>query len=232
MPDGHGACKEMVLGKVRVWDLPTRLFHWLLVALVVALVVSGEIGGSAMDWHMRLGCVVLSLLLFRVAWGFVGGHWSRFASFVALPSTVIEYVRTGGTPVQSVGHNPLGALSVLALLGLLLLQTTSGLFSDDEIAAAGPLTHWASSTWVRLATTYHTKIGKVLLIVFVQLHIAAIFYYRISNGVNLVRPMVTGDKDLDVEVRPSQDHVRSRLLALFVWMVCGAVVTALVMESA
>lgn len=232
MPVGYATRKEMVLGKVRVWDLPTRLFHWLLVALVVALVVSGEIGGAAMDWHMRFGYVVLSLLLFRVVWGFVGGHWSRFRSFVATPRTVIQYVQTGGTPLQSIGHNPLGALSVLGLLGLLLLQVASGLFSDDEIATAGPLAHWASSAWVSLATTYHTKIGKVLLIVLVQLHIAAILYYRLRKGENLVKPMVTGDKDLEFETPASQDHGRSRLLALVVWMVCGAVVAALVMGSA
>lgn len=217
------------MGKVRVWDLPTRLFHWLLVGLVVALVVSGQIGGAAMDWHMRFGYAVLSLLLFRLIWGLVGGHWSRFASFVSAPRTIVDYVRTGGTPLQSVGHNPLGSLSVLALLGLLLLQAGSGLFSDDEIATAGPLTHLASGAWVSMATFYHTKIGKVLLIVLVQLHIAAILYYRLRKGENLVKPMIDGDKDLEFVAPVSADDVRARLFALAIWGVCAAVVAAVVL---
>ena len=101
--------------KVRVWDLPTRVFHWTLAACVIALVATGQIGGSAMDWHFRFGYAVLTLLLFRLAWGFVGGHWSRFSSFLYAPSTVLRYLRGQGGPELSAGHNPLGAGSVFAL---------------------------------------------------------------------------------------------------------------------
>lgn len=221
----------MVLGTVRVWDLPTRLFHWLLVALVVALVVSSEIGGAAMDWHMRSGYAMLSLIFFRLVWGVIGGYWSRFVNFVSTPKTIAKYLRTGGTPLQSVGHNPIGAVSVLALLGLLLLQAVTGLFCDDEIATAGPLTHWLSSSWVRLASTYHTKIGKLLLMSLVILHVAAILFYRWRKGQDLVRPMLTGDKEVVDPVPSSQDNVRVRLLALGIWMVCLSVVLAVVFSS-
>lgn len=221
----------MILATVRVWDLPTRLFHWLLVALVVGLVVSSEIGGAAMDWHMRSGYVVLSLIFFRVVWGFVGGFWSRFVNFVSTPMTIVKYLHTGGTPLQSVGHNPLGAVSVLALLGLLLLQAVTGLFCDDEIATAGPLAHWVSSSWVRLASTYHAKIGKLLLMFFVMLHIAAILFYRWRKGQDLVTPMLTGDKEIADWVPSSQDNVRVRLLALCIWIVCLSVVLAVVFSS-
>src|ERR1035437_10986618 len=119
--------------RIRGWDLPPRLFHWALVLCFAASIVTGTIGGSAMAWHFRSGCLVLSLLLFRLVWGFIGGRWSRFASFVHRPATVLAYIRGQGLPDHSVGHNPLGAGSVLALLSFLLLQVASGSFSDDEI---------------------------------------------------------------------------------------------------
>ena len=95
--------------KVRIWDLPTRVFHWLLVLCVVGLVASGQIGGSAMQWHLRLGYAVLDLLLFRLVWGFVGGRWSRFAVFVRSPRVVLRYLRGQGTPDMEAGHNPMAA---------------------------------------------------------------------------------------------------------------------------
>ena len=125
---------------VRIWDLPTRLFHWALAACIVGLVVSAKLGGNAMVWHFRLGHAVLALLLFRLVWGLVGGHWSRFAVFWVSPARLLRYVRGQVLPQDTAGHNPLGALSVFALLGAVALQVGTGLFSDDEIAFAGPLT--------------------------------------------------------------------------------------------
>ena len=101
------------MNRVRVWDLPTRVFHWSLVFFFAGLVLTGEVGGQAMVWHFRFGYSVLSLLLFRLIWGFVGGRWSRFSAFIAGPATILRYARGEGTAQQSVGHNPLGALSVL-----------------------------------------------------------------------------------------------------------------------
>lgn len=216
------------MNKVRVWDLPTRVFHWSLVLCFVGLVVTGEIGDGAMVWHFRLGYTVLSLLLFRLVWGFVGGHWSRFSAFVVGPGTILRYVQGQGTPRQSVGHNPLGSLSVLALLVFALLQVAAGLFSDDEIATSGPLVKMASSTWVGYATYYHTKIGKIVLIVLVQLHIAAMIFYRVKRNENLVLPMLKGDKVLPEPFENARDDAKSRAAALVVFGLCAGLVAALV----
>ncbi len=212
---------------VRVWDLPTRIFHWALVLCVVGLVITGEISGDAMVWHFRLGYAVLTLLLFRVAWGFIGGHWSRFGSFVVSPSTVWAYIRGHRLPEHAVGHNPLGALSVLGLLFMTLAQVTAGLMSDDEIATAGPLASKVPGAWVSTATYLHTEVTKVILIVLVLLHVAAILWYRFKKGQNLVQPMVTGDKELEGSFMASRDTVGSRLLALCTLAICGAAVAAL-----
>jgi cytochrome b len=91
---------------VRVWDLPTRLFHWLLVASVLALVTTAQIGGAAMAWHFRFGYTVLSLLMFRIVWGLVGGRWSRFKAFLYSPATVLRYIKGQSEPEHSIGHNP------------------------------------------------------------------------------------------------------------------------------
>jgi cytochrome b len=210
--------------KTRVWDLPTRIFHWALVLCIVGLVVSGELGADAMPWHQRLGFAVLSLLLFRLVWGFIGGRWSRFSSFVHGPATVLSYLKGQGRPELSVGHNPLGAGSVLALLGFLLLQVASGSFSDDEIAFTGPLAKFVSGSVVGLASKYHSEIGKTILIVLVLLHVAAIVFYRVKKKENLVPAMLTGDKELATAVEPSRDDAQTRLLALVVLALCSGLV--------
>lgn len=217
-----------MMNRVRVWDLPTRVFHWCTVLCFCILLGTGIWGVGAMVWHVRIGLVLLSLLLFRLVWGFVGGHWSRFSSFVVGPRGIWRYVVGQGTSRQSVGHNPLGSLSVLAMLVFMLLQVTAGLFSDDEIATSGPLASLASSTWVHYATDFHTKIGKVILIVLVQLHIAAVIFYRLRQGTNLVRPMLNGDKVLDETFESARDDATSRALALVILCLCGGLVIGLI----
>jgi len=199
---------------VRVWDLPTRVFHWALVACVVGLLITAQVGGAAMQWHFRLGYSVLCLLLFRFIWGVIGGHWSRFGSFVHGPRTLLDYLRGRLTQRMDIGHNPLGALSVLAMLGFLLMQVSSGLMSDDEISAAGPLTRWVSSEWVGWATFYHRNIGKWVLLTLVALHLCAIAFYGVAKHENLVRPMLTGNKMLTEAYPSSNDGARQRLLAV------------------
>ena len=211
---------------VRVWDLPTRVFHWLLLACVAALVVSAQIGGSAMDWHFRFGYAVASLLLFRLIWGVVGGKWSRFATFLYSPATIIRYLKGQRQPAHAIGHNPLGALSVFALLGILLLQVASGLISDDEIAATGPLVKFVSGTVAGKATFYHAEVGAVIIFTLIALHIGAIFFYRFKKGENLVRPMILGDKETTVVAAGSRDDAWSRLLALSLFSGCAALVVA------
>lgn len=213
---------------VRVWDLPTRLFHWALVACVIGLVVTGNVGGNAMYWHGRLGYAVLTLLLFRLVWGVVGGHWSRFAHFVRGPATVLDYLRGRGRPEHGVGHNPLGALSVLAFLLVLLAQVASGLMADDEIAFTGPLTALVSGDWVAEATRYHKNVGKILLIALIALHLLAIAFYRLARRQTLVGPMLHGDKQLPHPAPSSADNRHTRARALVVLALCAAAVYGLV----
>ncbi len=209
------------LNKVRVWDLPTRVFHWALALCVMGLAVSGLMGGNAMVWHFRFGYAVLSLLLFRVVWGLVGGRWSRFGAFIYAPQSVINYLKGRGKPEHSVGHSPIGAGSVFAILGILLAQVGTGLFSDDEIAASGPLTRFVSNAMVGLATNYHKNIGKWLLLALVALHIGAILFYLWRKH-NLVKAMLHGDKELVVAVSGSRDDALSRAGAMLVFALCAA----------
>jgi cytochrome b len=211
------------LNKVRVWDLPTRIFHWALVAGVLGLAISGTIGGNAMIWHFRFGYAVLTLLLFRIVWGLVGGRWSRFGAFIYSPQSVYNYLKGRGKAEHSVGHSPIGAGSVFAMLGILLAQVGSGLLSDDEIAFAGPLTRFVSNATVSLATNYHKNIGKWIVLALVLLHIAAIVFYLWRKH-NLVGAMLHGDKELVTQVPPSRDDAASRSAALVVLAACAGVV--------
>ena len=207
------------LHKVRVWDLPTRFFHWALVACVLGLAITGTVGGNAMVWHFRFGYTVLALLLFRIVWGLVGGRWSRFGAFIYAPQSVINYLKGRGKPEHGVGHSPIGAGSVFAMLGFLVAQVGTGLLSDDEIAFAGPLTRFVSNATVSLATGYHKNIGKWVLLALVVLHIAAIIYY-LTRKHNLVGAMLHGDKELVVPAPPSRDDTVSRLAAVLILAVC------------
>ena len=216
------------MAKVRVWDLPTRLFHWALVACVAGLVITGQVGGDAMQWHFRLGYSALTLVLFRLVWGFVGGYWSRFVVFVPSPMRLLAYLKSGDKTRVSVGHSPLGALSVLCLMLAVLLQIGAGLMSDDEVLASGPLVAKVPPDWVPWASFFHTEVGKWILIALVLLHISAIVWYRIKNADDLVGPMLLGDKALDGSHIGSRDDLRSRVGALIVLALCGTAVAALV----
>ena len=212
--------------RLRIWDLPTRLFHWLLAASVIALVVTAKIGGNAMDWHLRLGHFVLALLVFRVVWGVVGGHWSRFATFIPSPAKLLRYVRGQGSPADNAGHNPLGALSVVAMLGILGLQTGTGLVSDDEIAFAGSLSRFVSYDTIGWATGWHKGWGQWLLLALLDLHIVAIVGYTVFKRERLVPAMVHGDKTLPAAdashaLPASRDALAQRLLGAVVAAISG-----------
>ena len=209
---------------VRVWDLPTRLFHWALVAAVVGLVITGNVGGNAMVWHLRLGYAVMALLLFRLCWGLVGGHWSRFASFLYRPARVLADLRGQATADERVGHSPLGALSVWAMLLALMAQVGSGLFSDDEIAFFGPLTRFVSYDTVSALTSYHKDVGKLVVLALVVLHLLALVVYKLVKRRALVAAMVSGDKALPHEASASRDGWAQRLLALALLLGCVALV--------
>lgn len=202
----------------RVWDLPTRIFHWVLALCVVALVITGKVGGNALEWHMRFGHLVLALLAFRVVWGLVGGHWSRFANFVYAPSTLFAFLRgeRGPSGRWEAGHSPTGALSVFAMLALLIVQVLTGLVADDEIATTGPLNRYVSSAASARATAWHADVGSWLIIALVVLHIAAIVFYAVKKKQQLVPPMLHGDKPLPAALEASRDDAVSRISALVV----------------
>ena len=210
---------------IRIWDLPTRLFHWALAACVIGLVVTGKVGGDAMPWHGRLGYAVLTLLLFRLVWGLIGGRWSRFANFLPTPARLLRHLRGQGRPEEDAGHTPLGALSVLAMLLALAAQAGTGLFADDEIAFSGPLTATVSGAMAKTLTRFHKDWGQLLVIALVVLHLLAIAVYAL-RGKHLTWPMLTGDKQLSASqgVRPAADGARRRFMALIVLALAAAAV--------
>ena len=218
------------LRRTRVWDLPTRLFHWLLAGCVIASVISAKIGGNAMVWHFQLGYVVLALLVFRLLWGVVGGRWSRFTSFIYSPLTLLRYLRGQARADEhlDVGHSPTGALSVFALLAILGAQIGTGLIADDEISNTGPLIRFVSGATSGLATSWHKTYGQWLILSLVVLHILAIVFYLVKKRQNLIGPMFSGDKALAEGVPASTDNALSRGLALALIAGCAAGVAWLV----
>jgi cytochrome b len=182
----------------------------------------------AMVWHFRFGYGVLTLLLFRMVWGLLGGYWSRFSTFVPSPSGLWPYLQGRGQAPECFGHNPLGALSVLVMLLFLGMQVASGLISDDEIATSGPLVRLVSSAWVSGATYYHKDIGKPILLGLVALHLGAIAFYYFHRRENLVKPMITGDKSLAFPAQGARDGWPERRRATLIFLLCAAAVSSAV----
>lgn len=183
--------------RATVWDLPTRLFHWALAILILLQYGTADWHWLSMQWHVYFGYATLALIAFRIAWGFAGSQTSRFADFVRGPRRVIAYVRelVAGRKPFNIGHNPLGALSVLALLLCLLVQTITGLFtSNHRHTEFGPLASHVPQAWVATLTTIH-QVNQNILLVLIGLHIAAILAYLIG-GENLIGPMLSGHRDL------------------------------------
>jgi cytochrome b len=182
--------------KVAIWDLPTRLFHWLLVGLMAFSWWTAEEHYD--DLHIWSGTAVLTLLIFRVLWGFFGSSTARFASFVKGPKAVFGYLQ--GT-WRGIGHNPLGALSVIALLGLVSLQAGLGLFASDEDGLVqGPLAKFIGFDAQEAVAELHDELFDVLLAL-IALHVAAIVFYRL-RGKNLVKPMITGSGEVEPGIEP------------------------------
>jgi cytochrome b len=179
---------------IRVWDLPIRLFHWLLVICIVASFITVNIGGNAMEWHARVGYCVLTLIVFRICWGVIGSHHARFMNFVPSPKGLLAYL--SGKTKAGLGHNPLGALSVMGLLFSVGLQAVTGLFANDDIMFEGPFAKYVSNSTVEFLTSIHHLNEKVLIIL-IALHLCAILFYQKFKGENLVRPMLLGDKEID-----------------------------------
>lgn len=202
--------------RIRVWDLPTRLFHWLLVACIVGSLVSVNLGGNAVGWHLRFGYAILALLLFRLLWGFAGPRYARFASFPPNPVAAIAWLR--GARSARAGHNPVGAFSVYAMLAALALQAVTGLFATDDIMWDGPLKAQVSNATSALLTRVH-KVNRFVVLALIVLHLAAIAWYGRVRKEPLVRAMIDGDKAVatvagEPSPEPAADGARERVLAL------------------
>lgn len=193
----------------RVWDLPTRLFHWAIVFLIAFSWWSSE--EAFEPWHFWSGYALLFLLLFRILWGFFGSSTARFASFVRGPAAVFDYLRTGRAPLA--GHSPVGALSVIALLLLMTVQIGTGLIqTDSDDFVEGPLAGLVSFDVSEAAHDLHEANFNILLAL-IALHIAAILFYRLFLGKKLVGPMISGRAELDDGVQPMRPAPAWRALA-------------------
>ncbi len=206
---------------IRVWDLPTRLFHWALALLIVFMLISASVGGLWMEWHILAGQAVLALLLFRVVWGLIGGHWSRFSSFFHGPGRLLAYLRGQPHAHDDIGHSPTAALSVYTLLLVLSAQGVIGLFSYDDIAFGGPLAAQVSSELSSTLTSWHRQLQPVV-IALALLHVSAVLYYVTIKRRQLVGAMLHGDKEAPSGTPISRDDWRSRLLALLLLLACSA----------
>ena len=208
----------------RVWDLPLRLFHWALLVCVVGSFASAKVGGEWMRWHFYLGYCALTLLMFRVVWGFLGSRYAQFASFLPNPMAAWRTARGAASP--SIGHNPLGAFSIYAFLLSLSFQAVSGLFSNDDIAAQGPLVIKVSKDLSDQITSLH-KLNEKVIIGLVLLHVAALLYYRFVKKEPLVKAMITGDKQLETNLTnapAASDTLAVRLRGLVALCGCAACV--------
>ena len=173
---------------MKVWDLPTRVFHWGIVVLISAAWYTAENG--LMEWHYRTGITVLGLITFRLIWGLAGNATARFSNFVRSPKAVSAYLRAKGAPSKA-GHNPLGGYSVLAMLAAMIVQVSTGVIAVDiDGIESGPLSYAISFDHGRLAAAVHS-VSFIAIQVLVALHIVAIIIYRV-RGRRLIVPMITG----------------------------------------
>lgn len=218
---------------IRVWDLPVRLFHALLAVAILGLFITANLGGNWMEWHKKIGFLVMGLIVFRVVWGFIGSYHARFINFVRAPSAVFVYAKGLLKPngKHFLGHNPMGALSVLALLGTLAFQAITGLFSNDDIMLEGPYANTVSKALSDQMTHLH-KLNSDLILILIGLHLAAVIFYSFYKKERLVKAMLTGDK---IQNSSIDGHLEAKIaetprpywLSWLTVMIVGALVYAL-----
>jgi len=198
--------------QVRIWDLPTRIFHWSLVICIVGAFITVKAGVLWMDWHMRFGLATIALICFRVIWGLMGPRYARFSHFLKGPRAIVRYLADRSS--HAAGHNPLGGWSVVAMLAIFGFQAFSGLFTTDDILASGPLAH-LNDDWTATLTGLH-KGGEWILVAMVALHVLAVLWYQWVVRQNLVGPMIHGDvlHDASSSIEPASDNTARRVLAL------------------
>jgi cytochrome b len=217
--------------RIRVWDLPVRLFHWALVILMVTSYFSGRAGGDWMKLHFWSGYAILTLLLFRIIWGFVGSTTARFSDFVKGPSAALRHLAelAGADRPREAGHNPVGGAMVVVLIFAVLAQVVAGLFAADTDMGTvnGPLANLIADKWVERLTSFHKFWINVLLIL-VGLHVLAAIVYLVWKRQNLIGAMIHGYKPADDVVAPGKPgptlRFASSRLAISLLIACAAVV--------
>ena len=212
-----------------VWDLPVRLVHWLIVLAVAGSWATHYAGVEWFAWHRRLGYTVLVLVAFRIVWGFVGTRHARFGHFVRGPRAILDYLR-GRTAVAPVGHNPVGALGVVALLGVLFVQAATGLVANDEIMNAGPFYGWIDPALSNRVTTLHRQSSDVLLVL-MGVHVLAVAWHVLGRRRPLLRAMLTGRKPA-AEVPVEQAIAGSRSALALAIVAVLALALAIAVRSA
>lgn len=224
-----GNARDPARTNVLVWDVPVRIVHWALVALVAFSWWSAENGELA--WHRYSGYALLGLVTFRLYWGFAGSSTARFRSFVRGPRAILAHLRTARIRAPSPpGHNPLGALSVLALLLLLVTQIGLGLFAVDvDGIESGPLSHLVSFAAGRACAELHEDLFDVLF-VFICLHVVAVLLHVFYKRDNLIAAMLHGRRDAASVADFVPPRVSLGALAIgvalagaIVWIVTGGV---------
>jgi cytochrome b len=195
-----------------VWDWPLRAFHWLLVLVLAGSFATHYAGIEWFDWHRRLGYAACVLVSFRCLWGFAGTRHSRFRSFLRPPGAIAAYLR-GRAAYPAAGHNPLGGVSVLVFLVLLLVQAGTGLFANDEIANAGPFYGWITQRTSNLLTRIHAINSNVLLAA-IGLHLLAVAWYDLVRRRGLTRAFLTGRKPGLAEPIPASRSLRALVIVL------------------
>lgn len=221
---------EQVAGRtVRVWDAPVRIFHWVLVALVTTSWVTSEIGGNAMTYHMWSGYAILTLVVSRIVWGFIGSEHARFRGLLYGPRAIMDYASAmfGSSSRYYLGHNPLGGVSVILMLASLALQAGTGLFANDDIATEGPLAHLVSEATSSLLTTIH-RYNFYVLVALIAIHVAAALFYLIVKRENLIGAMFTGRKRPPAQGDYADGRMASSWLAAAVVAVIAGAVAAIV----
>lgn len=216
--------------RVLVWDIPVRLFHWSLVALMIALVITAKVPVDVIELHATLGRAVLALVLFRVLWGVAGSSYARFSQFVRGPGAVIDYARSlfARRSAFVAGHNPLGGWMVVVLLVAVTLQVVLGLFSNDDIMFDGPLAYLVSKEISDSITGLHGLMFNLLLIL-VVLHVSAVIWHMLFRGENLLFAMFTGHKELPTGANAEDAQGGSIWLALLLFIISAALVFWLTM---
>ena len=203
---------------VKIWDLPTRIFHWTLALLILYQLSTSLLGEGPSETHLYVGYVITTLVLFRISWGFYGGTTSKFINFLYAPSTVLNYLfKKNSQNRQFFGHNPAGGYSVIFILASVAIQTITGMFCDDDIMLAGPLRSLVADDTTSIINQIHS-INAWFLLGLITLHLVAITWHYFFKKDNIISPMVTGKKNapatLDQNINVQENLRRAALLLM------------------